>query len=136
MLNEVKNREFIDIYRDYMEEKKLGPREIKKHLSCVSAYVVFFLGHQLDKPMKDGVRYEELNSYFGNYFIRKHSWSSPEAIVVCLYCLEKFYRLMLEKGFISEEEFEEYNHNVADSRDYWIEICKSIRSGSMKDFFA
>ena len=53
MLNEVKNREFIDIYRDYMEEKKLGPREIKKHLSCVSAYVVFFLGHQLDKPIKD-----------------------------------------------------------------------------------
>ena len=135
MLNEEKNKKYIEEFKAQLVADELGTKEIKKYMSCVSGYIVFFLGERLNKSMVEGVEKDFLNQYFGDYFINKTSWSSPEGIAVCLACLDRFYKVMVEKGHMTNDKYDEFSINVVDNRDHWIEICKSIKSGNIKEFF-
>lgn len=69
MFNIKRNRKILNGFKTYMQNQKLSPKTIQKHLSNINFYLNEYLTYYDVTKMEDGVY--EINVFLGDFFIRK-----------------------------------------------------------------
>ncbi len=129
-----KNDKYFDEFIDYLLESGLKEKTIGKHLGNVSFYINDYLLCR-EQEMEEGTNLENLDGFFGDFFIRKCMWSTPQTIRENVAGLNKFYKCMFEKGYISSEQYENYKATVKEYKDEWIDYCRAYNDPNVELFF-
>ena len=90
--NEKRNKKFIDEFEKYLKEKDLVEKTIKKHINNISLYLDDYLNYYELVKMEDGI--SRIDSFLGDWFIRKCMWSSKTSIKETAASIKKFYQAM------------------------------------------
>lgn len=89
------NAEYINEFGDWLENKGLSKKTIKRHISDVNFYINFYLCYY--EPLDCTSGCYELNGFLGDWFIRKALWSSCKTIKSTAASIKNFTHLCLKK---------------------------------------
>ena len=64
-----------------------------------------------------------MHSFFGDFFIRKCMWSTPASIKSTAASLKKFYKCMLQHGYIDKESYDYLCFDIKENMEDWQEEC-------------
>ncbi len=136
-VNEIveKNNEYLEVFAQYLEENGLKDKTISRHLWNVSFYLNDFLAYYNNLTMEEGTQFENLDDFFGDFFVRKCMWSTPETVKQNIAGLNKFYKCMSINGYIPLEIYENYTTAIKESKEFWIDFCEDYNEPSMNMFF-
>ncbi len=70
-----KNKEYLKLFESDLKKSGLKEKTISQHLGNADFYINDFLLYYEALTMENGI--EEINSYLGDFFIRKCMWSTP-----------------------------------------------------------
>lgn len=116
------NEKYLEIFQAELTKMGLSPKTIRSHLSNVDFYINDFLLYEEPTPMNEGCGY--VDRFLGDFFIRKCMWSTPATIKSTAASLKKFYKCMLEKGYVEKDDYRELCETIKDDMEYWVEDCR------------
>lgn len=125
--NEKRNKLFLELFEKWLIDKKLSTKTIKRHISNASFYINVYLTKLDFTPMEKGM--DEIYMYFSDFFIRKCMWSTPNTISESCTSIKKFYECMLEKEYVTKEDFEMLCFTIKEEKADWIESCRKYNNG-------
>ena len=79
-----------------------------------------------------------LGRFWGGFYIEKCMWSTPGNIKTTAASIKKFYKSMLERNHISQEDYKELCDDIKDEMEFWQEDCAAYNDPSLPnpwDFF-
>lgn len=117
--NEKRNKKFLEIFEQWLKKKGLGTKTINNHLANADLYINNFLIYYEAVKMEDG--WHEINSFLGDWFIRKCMWSTEYSVKTTATSIKKFYQCMCESNFIKKEDYEELSTIIKQNMDIWIQ---------------
>lgn len=113
------NKRYLNIFSE--DINGLSPKTIKKHLNNVDTYINDYLLMKDMLTMEQGVT--EINGYLGYFFIEKCMWSTPASIKSTAASIKKFYKSMMEHGFIEKKAYDDLCFIIKENMEYWQESC-------------
>ena len=113
------NHTFLIGFTRYLENKKISKKTVDKHINNINFYINDFLLYESPEKASDGVN--QLNYFFGYWFIRKAMWASPASIKENITSLKHFYTYMNKIGQVTEEDILDMQEEIKESKDEWIE---------------
>lgn len=113
------NALYLEKFEEWLKNKKLGSKTIKKHVDNAYLYINDFLNYYDFNKMEKGCY--ELDNFLGDWFIRKCLWSSVSSLKATATSIKKFYQCMNELGYIKNEEYNYLCEEIKDNMEYWIE---------------
>lgn len=116
------NEKYLALFKEYLEKAGLKAKTIRDHLSNVDFFINDYLLYYDEIPMEEG--YDQLDDFLGNFFIRKCMWSTPATIKSTAASIKKFYKCMLEHGFVDKEAYEELCSDIKEGMPYWLDDCE------------
>lgn len=116
------NEQYLELFENNLKEANLKPKTINNHLSNVEFYLDTLLWTDL-MDMKAGCGYE-INSFLGDYFIRKTSWSTPATIKANAASIKKFYKAILDHGHVKRESYDELCDVIKEFMPNWQARCE------------
>lgn len=122
------NARYLAAFEGYLEAADLSQKTIDGHLDNVVFYLNTYLLREGPLPMEEGCR--RADDFFGYFFIYKCMWSTPNTIKSTAGSLKKFYKCMLEHGFIEAESLRYLLETIRDNMGFWIETCKEFNDSS------
>jgi len=111
----------------------LTPKTINNHLSNIDFYVNCYLLYEDAIEAKDGIN--EVDSFFGYWFIKKAMWASESSIKKNATSLKKFYKFMHEKKLVDSEKLTELMVTIKDGMPEWLEGLSSYDDISGEDIW-
>lgn len=114
-----KNQKYLDEFKKWMMEKGLADKTIKQHLSNACFYINDYLNYYDITEMTEGCY--GLDSFFGDWFIRKCMWSTTNSIKTTAASLKKFYLCMKELGYIDKDDYDNLCYEIKEEMDEWCE---------------
>lgn len=120
------NKRYLELFAEDL--KGLSPKTARTHMSNVEFYINEYLLREGALGMEAGV--ECIDSFLGNFFIRKCLWSTPAAIRSTAASIKKFYKCMLTHGFIEKDAYEELCFVIREEMDVWLEECRGYNEGN------
>lgn len=117
--NVKRNKKFIKEFEEWLKEKGLKTKTIRKHISNIDLYINDYLNYYEVTKMEKGV--SKTNMFFSDWFIRKCLWSSVTSIKETAASIKKFYQCMLEKEYINKEDYEFVYEVIKNNINDWIE---------------
>ena len=114
-----KNEKYLEEFYKWLKEKGLVDKTINNHISNVEFYINDYLNYYEVTEMEEGCY--GLDSYFGDWFIRKCMWSTPGTIKSTAASLKKFYLCMLEKGYIAKDSYDNLCEEIKEGMPEWID---------------
>ena len=111
----------------------LSPKTIRTHLDNVDFYINEYLLREDALSMEQGITY--IDSYLGYFFIRKCMWSTPSTIKSNAASIKKFYKCMMEHGFVQKEEYSALCLTVKENMEQWQEDCTIYNDPDADDPF-
>ena len=94
---------------------------IRNHLYNADFYINSFLMRIGPCSAAEGTDY--VDSFLGDFFIRKCMWSTPASIRSTATSLKKFYRCMLEHGYIDQQSYDDMCYNIKENMEDWQADC-------------
>lgn len=116
------NAYLLKIFEDHLEQKKLSSKTIDKHLFNIDFFINDFLMYYDPIPAKDGITM--INSFLGDWFIRKAMWASVNTINQNATSLKKFYKFMFQMGEVSPEDLLHLHDEIKELKNEWINRLK------------
>lgn len=116
-----KNREYLDLFEQTLTENGLKDSTIKRHLSNIDFYINNFLLHEEPLTMDYGIG--RIDSFLGNFFIRKCMWSTPGNIKSTAASIKKFYKCMMDHGIVKKSDYEFLCSEIKDGMETWQTVC-------------
>lgn len=113
------NKRYLDIFME--DIKGLSPKTVRSHLNNVDFYINNYLLREDALSMEQGVTH--VDSFLGYYFIRKCMWSTPSTIKSTAASIKKFYKSMMEHGFIKKEYYKHLCSVIKENMEFWQEDC-------------
>ena len=92
----------------------LSEKTIQRHLRNVEFYINTYLLREGALSFKDGTEY--IDSYLGDFFIRRCMWSTPGSIKSTAASIKKFYKCMLDHKKLKKINT---NYCVRQSKRIW-----------------
>lgn len=129
--NTKRNKKFIEEFEFWLNEKGLVKKTVKKHTSNIDLYLNDYLTYMDINKMECGIN--EIDSFLGDWFIRKCMWSSKSSIKENASSIKKFYQCMKEKGYVKEEDYNSLCEEIKENMDCWLE---SIDDYESRDFYS
>ncbi len=114
------NERYLELFKQDMEERRLSENTIRRHLQNAELYINDYLLYEDAYPMEDGL--DKADMFFGDWYIRK-CVATPGNMKSTAASIKKFYKSMLEHGFIEEKEYRFLNSNIKERMNDWIEEC-------------
>lgn len=116
-----KNSEYLELFEQALLENGLKDSTIRRHLSNVGFYINDFLLYEEPLTIEYGV--SRIDSFLGNFFIRKCMWSTPGNIKTTAASIKKFYKCMLEHGIVKNDDYKFLCSEIRDGMESWQEDC-------------
>ena len=112
------NDKLLDDFDQWLAEKGLSEKTIRRHLDNIGFYINSFLLSDDAIPAKQGA--SDVSMFLGYWFIRKAMWASPTSIRENAASLKKFYGFMHDRGHIDAEELQDLKQTIKDGMPGWI----------------
>lgn len=101
-----KNSEYLDLFEHALIEDGLKDSTIKRHLSNTDFYINDFLLYE--EPLTIDYGISRIDSFLGDFFIRKCMWSTPGNIKSTAASIKKFYKCMMNHGIVKKAAMNSY----------------------------
>lgn len=116
-----KNSEYLELFEQALLESGLKDSTIRRHLSNVDFYINDFLLYEEPLTIEYGI--SKIDSFLGDFFIRKCMWSTPGNIKTTAASIKKFYKCMLDHGIIKNSHYKFLCSEIRDDMEIWQENC-------------
>lgn len=116
-----KNSEYLVLFEQALIADGLKDSTIKRHLSNVDFYINEFLLYEEPLTMDYGVG--RIDSFLGDFFIRKCMWSTPGNIKSTAASIKKFYKCMMDRGIVKKSNYEFLCSEIKDGMETWQTDC-------------
>ena len=132
-LREEENDRYLDEFYDDLVKAGLKEKTVSKHIDNLNFYLNTYLTRSAPLDMRAGCY--KASDFLGNFFIRKCMWSTPTTIKGNAASFKKFYKSMLERGRILQDDYDFLRCVIKDDLDYWCELCAEYNTpGSANPF--
>lgn len=113
------SKQLIKKFTEYLTIKnKLKSNTIDKHTSTITFFYDTYL-HQYEEMHLLDVEGATIEDYLGNWYIRKVLSSNKSEIVGILTSFKKFYKFLLERGYITHDQYEEILAECKNPKKYY-----------------
>ena len=120
------NENYLQLFYEELQEKGISTKTANKHTRNIDFYLNQFLLHYEPMSMEDGCF--QVDSFLGDFFIRKCMWSTPSAIKQYTTSLKKFYKCMLEHGHVEKDSYNSLCEEIKESLPEWMDLCEQYNS--------
>ncbi|MBQ7140065.1 MAG: recombinase [Bacilli bacterium] len=121
------NEKYLDEFEKWLENKKLNPKTINRHVSNAYLYINDYLNYYEFCKMEDGCRC--IDGFLGDWFVRKCLWSTASSVKSTAASIKKFYQCMNELGYVDKSDYSMLCDEIKDSMEFWIENVEEYNSG-------
>jgi len=108
-----------------LSNEGLKEKTINRHYQNVDFYINTYLLWEEPLEMKSGTDFFKIDDFLGYFFIRKCMWSTPGTIKSTAASIKKFYKSMLQRGYINESDYEELIGAIKENMDRWLKDCEA-----------
>ena len=131
--NKKRNKKFMKEFEEYLKEKNLKDKTIKKHLSNVDLFINDYLNYYDIETPEEGIN--SVYSFLSGWFIEKCMWETVYTTKETAASIKKFYAYMSEKGYVKKEDYKELCEELKDSMDEILEYLDAFDNGTYYDMF-
>lgn len=131
--NKKRNKKFMKEFEEYLKEKNLKDKTIKKHLSNVDLFINDYLNYYDIETPEEGIN--SVYSFLSGWFIEKCMWVTVYTTKETAASIKKFYAYMSEKGYVKKEDYKELCEELKDSMDEILEYLDAFDNGTYYDMF-
>lgn len=131
--NKKRNKKFMKEFEEYLKEKNLKDKTIKKHLSNVDLFINDYLNYYDIETPEEGIN--SVYSFLSGWFIEKCMWATVYTTKETAASIKKFYAYMSEKGYDKKEDYKELCEELKDSMDEILEYLDAFDNGTYYDMF-
>ncbi len=131
--NKKRNKKFMKEFEEYLKEKNLKDKTIKKHLSNVDLFINDYLNYYDIETPEEGIN--SVYSFLSGWFIEKCMWATVYTTKETAASIKKFYAYMSEKGYVEKEDYKELCEELKDSMDEILEYLDAFDNGTYYDMF-
>lgn len=115
-----RNEKFIDEFKGWLKDKKLGDKTINRHISNVDFYLNEYLCYYDFQTMEGGLL--EVGIFLRGWYIEKCMWVSKTSIKEMAASLKKFYHCMSELGYVEKDNYDILCDELKDSVEEAIDM--------------
>ena len=131
--NQTRNKKFIKEFEEWLKEKSLSDKTIKKHISNVDIFINDYLNYYDIETAEEGIT--SVYSFLNGWFIEKCMWSTPYTIKEEAASIKKFYAYMSEKGYVEKEDYKFLCEELKDNMDEILDTLEAFDNGTYYDMF-
>ena len=131
--NQTRNKKFIKEFEEWLKEKSLSDKTIKKHISNVDLFINDYLNYYDIETAEEGIT--SVYSFLNGWFIEKCMWATPYTTKEEAASIKKFYAYMSEKGYVEKEDYKFLCEELKDSKDEIIDTLEAFDNGTYYDMF-
>lgn len=131
--NKKRNKKFIKEFEEYLKEKNLSAKTIKRHLSNVDLFINDYLNYYDIGTPEEGI--VSVYSFLSGWFIEKCMWATVYTTKETAASIKKFYAYMSEKGYVKKEDYKELCEELKDSMDEILEYLDAFDNGTYYNMF-
>lgn len=131
--NQTRNKKFIKEFEEWLKEKSLSDKTIKKHISNVDLFINDYLNYYDIETAEEGIT--SVYSFLNGWFIEKCMWSTPYTIKEEAASIKKFYAYMSEKGYVEKEDYKFLCEELKDNMDEILDTLEAFDNGTYYDMF-
>ena len=117
--NRKRNEKYIKEFEEWLNEKGLVVKTIRKHLNNVDLYINDYLNYYDVIKVEEGM--EEIYSFFDDWFIEKCLWASRSSLKEIASSTKKFYQYMSENNYVSVENYKDMCIFIKENMDEFLE---------------
>ena len=129
-----KNDEYLALFEQDLVSEGLKESTIRRHLSNIDFYINNYLLHEEPCTMEYGTGL--IDSFLGDFFIRKCMWSTPGNIKSTAASIKKFYKYMLNRGIVKKEDYEFLCSEIKSRMEIWQADCAAYNDPDEPNPFA
>lgn len=131
--NEKRNEKYINEFENWLTEKGLATKTIKKHLNNVDLYINMYLNYYDITKAEDGMN--QIYLFLKGWFIEKCLWSSKNSLKETAASIKKFYQYMSENNYVSSEDYKDMCILIKDNMNDFLEQVDAFDNGTYYDIF-
>lgn len=131
--NQKRNKKFMKEFEEWLKEKSLSDKTIKKHLSNVDLFINDYLNYYDIETAEEGIN--SVYSFLSGWFIEKCMWATPYTTKEEAASIKKFYAYMSEKGYVEKEDYKFLCEELKDSMDEILDTLEAFDNGTYYDMF-
>ncbi len=131
--NQTRNKKFIKEFEEWLKEKSLSDKTIKKHISNVDLFINDYLNYYDIETAEEGIT--SVYSFLNGWFIEKCMWATPYTTKEEAASIKKFYAYMSEKGYVEKEDYKFLCEELKDSMDEILDTLEAFDNGTYYDMF-
>jgi len=131
--NHKRNEQFINEFEEWLKEKNLVDKTIRKHINNANLYINDFLNYYDAHKMEDG--YYLVYDFLDGWFIEKCLWASKNSLKETAASIKKFYECMSEKGYIKTEDYKHLFNEIKENMDDFLDQMDAFDNGTYYDIF-
>ncbi len=131
--NKKRNKKFMKEFEEYLKEKNLKDKTIKKHLSNVDLFINDYLNYYDIETPEEGIN--SVYSFLSGWFIEKCMWATVYTTKETAASIKKFYACMSEKGYVKKEDYKELCEELKDNMDEILDTLEAFNNGTYYDMF-
>lgn len=127
------NEQYLEIFKKDLQTQGLKDKTIEKHIFNIDFYINDFLNYYDIQNMPEGCY--DIDTFLGDWFIRKASWSSSANIKANAASIKKFYKSMLDHGFVKLEDYNFLCLTIKEDMERWLLNLKEYETENEDDFY-
>ncbi len=131
--NRKRNEKYIKEFENWLKEKGLVDKTIRKHLNNIDLYINDYLNYYEITKVEDGI--DNVYSFLSGWFIEKCLWASKNSLKETATSIKKFYQYMSENNYVSVEDYNEMCYFIKDNMDEFLETLEEFDNGTCYDIF-
>lgn len=131
--NRKRNEKYIKEFEEWLNEKGLVKKTIRRHLSNVDLYINDYLNYYDVTKVEDGI--SSVHSFLDGWFIEKCLWASKNSIKEMAASIKKFYQYMSENNYVSVADYKNMCYFIKENMDEFFEQVDAFDNGTYYDIF-
>lgn len=131
--NRERNKKFIEEFEEWLTQKGLVKKTIRKHVNNATLYINDYLNYYEANKMEDGVY--SVYGFLDGWFIEKCLWASRNSLKETAASIKKFYECMSEKGYVKKEDYKSLCLEIKEGMDEFLEQLDAFDNGTYYDIF-
>lgn len=128
-MQQQRNEEYLDVFEKDLLEAGLSKKTIRVHLQNVDFYINEYLLREQPQGMENGCS-DRIDDFLGYFFIHKCMWSTPGNIKTTAASIKKFYKCMVQHGYVKKEKYKYFNDIIKENMDEWQYDCAVFNNTS------